>query len=57
MKRIIHLLFLAAVIASTQSAWSSVRERLEWLPSPEVESPFPADAEGGLQSAAARHLR
>ena len=52
MKRIIHVLFLAAVIVSTQSAWSSVRDRYEWLPSPEVESPFPADAEGGFQSAA-----
>jgi hypothetical protein len=48
MKPIIHTLFLTALIASTQSAWSIVRERYEWMPSPQVESPFPADAEGGF---------
>jgi hypothetical protein len=60
MKPIIHMLFLTALIASTQSAWSIVRERYEWMPSPQVESPFPADAEGGfnlppLDSYADRH--
>jgi hypothetical protein len=46
MKRIIHMLFLTALIVPTQSAWSIVRDQHAWLPSPEVESPFPADADG-----------
>jgi hypothetical protein len=48
MKRIIHMLFLTALIVATQSAWPIVRDQHAWLPSPQVESPFPADAEGGL---------
>jgi hypothetical protein len=45
MKRIIKAVVVTALIASTQSAWSIVRDRHEWLPSPQVEAPFPADAE------------
>ena len=45
MKRIIQTLVLTAFIAATQSAWSIVRDRHDWMPKPQVESPFPADAE------------
>ena len=48
MKRAIHILFLTALILATQSAWSVVQDRYGWLPSPQVESPFPADAEDGF---------
>jgi hypothetical protein len=48
MKRIIHMLFLTALMVATQSAWSIVHDRYGWMPSPQVETPFPADAEGGF---------
>lgn len=45
MKRIIKAVVVMGLIVSTQSAWSIVRDRHEWLPNPQVETPFPADAE------------
>jgi hypothetical protein len=48
MKRIFQTLVLAALVASTQSAWSIVRDRHDWLPAPQVETPYPADAEASF---------
>jgi hypothetical protein len=48
MKRIVQALALTALIAGTQSAWSIVRDRHEWMPKPQVVSPYPADAEASF---------
>ncbi|HEV7802021.1 MAG TPA: hypothetical protein VGP15_13175 [Burkholderiales bacterium] len=46
MKRILQTLLLAAMFVATQSAWSIVRDRHDWLP--QVESPYPMDAEASF---------
>jgi hypothetical protein len=48
MKRIVQTLVLTAFLAGTQSAWSIVRDRHEWMPKALVESPYPADAEASF---------
>jgi hypothetical protein len=62
MKRIIQTLFLTALIAGTQNAWSIVRDKHDWMPKVLVESPYPADAEASFtlapfDSYADRHER
>ena len=51
MKRIIQTLVLTAFMAGTQSAWSIVRDRHEWMPNLQVESTYPADAEASFNLA------
>ena len=48
MKRILQTLAVAVLLTGAQSAWSIVRDRHEWIASPLVESPYPADAEASF---------
>lgn len=60
MKRIIQAVCLTALLAAVQSASAIVRDRHDWMPSSQVESTYPADAEASfnlpaLESYADRH--